>query len=976
MKKITFLILILSTFFTAQSQCIFTKQSPNSTIVSNNSGTLQYISDFAFANNYASISNLLIGGKYTFNCYFNETTQGFLTITDENNVVIKSGNSPLTVEYINTSKIRMHYSENSSCDTNSSIISLNFQFTQPVCPSSTNIMANNITTNSAAFNWTSGTGVSKWEALVIKKGEPKPIPSTNGIAINGNSTYTANNLEHSTQYEFYVRSICTAEIGLWIGIDFTTKCIPVDAFNENFDSTLLGTLPVCWSSIIEGTYLSPYAYIATENFDSNANSGQAMQIFRFDSSENSQFILVTPELNTLPTSKYRIKFFSRGNGPATIDVGTLNNNTLSATFTTVTTIELTPNYTEYTVDFTEDNITDTYVGIRIASGTSVFVDNIRWLPTLDCQDVINVSVSNITNKTADVSWEAGGNENHWELVYGIASETNNPEDLAPITVDFLPEPKTTLTNLTENTTYKVWVRSVCSGNDNNGIWVGPQLFTTDCNAIASFNENFDTTNVPNLPLCWSAMLSGEDLSIDAVVQTTNLYPYSPNNAAELYTASSGKRATVMLVSPNLSTLKDATHRLRFYARSGSDAQLEIGTLSSIGKDAVFSPKGERMQLTNEYQEYIIGFSDYYQNDTHIGFKNVSYDSHSTILLDNIQWELIPICADITNVTSSQITGTSATIKWQIGESESKSQLAYGEKTIDDPSTTISGVLDETTYDLTDLMGNTNYNVWVRSVCEGGSGKWIQISFETLPICETVNALYENFDATAKNQLPDCWSSILSGATLDENAYVYVVDYNAYSPNNSVRLNNYTSKSTDHIILVTPKLNKIAGSILKFHAKADQTSTLIIGTLNGNDINAIFTPFSQQITLTKDYKEYAIDFKDFGGSDSYIGFKNGCLESYTPVTLDNIIWEQANLKSNTFDTSNFSYAPNPVQNLLHLSYTQKIANVTVFNLIGQKVLEKKIDSNSAQLNFSSLPKGTYIAKVASNGQMNTIKIIKE
>lgn len=976
MKKITFLILILLTFFTGQSQCIFTKQSPNSTIVSNNSSALQNISNFAFANNYASITNLLIGGKYTFNCTYNGTTQGYLTITDENNVVIKSGNSPLTVEFINTSEIRMHYSENSNCISNFSLLSLKFQFTQPVCPSSTNIIENNITTNSATFNWTPGTGVTNWEVMVIKKGEPKPIPSTKGTPVSGNSTYTTNNLEHSTQYEFYVRSMCTDETGLWIGIDVTTKCIPVDAFNENFDSTPVGTLPVCWSSIIEGTFISPYSYIATENFDTYANSANAMQIFKFESSENSQFILVTPQLNTLPTSKYRIKFFSRGNGPATIDVGTLNDNTLTANFKTVTTIVLTGSYKEYTVDFTEDNITDTYVGIRIASGTSVFVDNVRWLPTLDCQDVLNVSVSNITNQTADVSWEAGGNENRWELVYGIASETNNPDDLTPITVDFLTEPKTTLTNLTENTSYKLWVRSVCSGNDNNGIWVGPELFTTDCNPIATFNENFDTTTVPNLPHCWSAMLSGEDLSIDAVVQTTNLNAYSPNNAAELYTASSGKLATVMLVSPNLSTLKDATHRLRFYARSGLEAQLEIGTLSSIGKDAVFTPKGERMQITNEYQEYIIGFSDYYENDTHIGFKNVSYDSHSTILIDNIRWELIPICADISNITSSQITATSATIKWLIGESESKSQLAYGEKTIDDPSTIISGVLDETTYDLTNLKGNTIYNVWVRSVCVAGNGNWFQISFKTLPTCEAVNALNENFDTTATEQLPDCWSSILSGATLDKDAYIYVVDYNAYSLNNSVRLNNYTSKSSDNIILVSPKLNKIAGSILKFYAKADQSSTLIIGTLNGNNSNAIFTPFSQQITLTNDYKEFTIDFKEYSGTDQYIGFKNVSLVSYTPVTLDNIMLEEPNLNTNAFDKSNFSYFPNPVKNILNLSSIQNMSHVAVFNMIGQKVLEAKIDTKATQLNLSTLTKGTYLLKIASDGRISTIKIIKE
>ena len=969
-------MLILISVFTGQSQCIFTKQSPNSTIVSNNSGTLQYISDFAFANNYASISNLLIGGKYTFNCSFNETSQGFITITDANDVVIKSGNSPLTVENITTSNIRMHYSENSSCGSNFSILTLNFQFTQPDCPSSTNITANNITTTSATFNWTAGTGVTKWEVIVQKKGGAKPIPSTFGTQVNGNPTYTNNNLEHSTQYEFYVRSICGDELGLWIAIEFTSKCIPVDAFDENFDDTPLGTLPVCWSSIIEGTYLSPYAYIATENFDAYANSAQAMQIFRFDSSENSEFILVTPQLNTLPTSKYRMKFFARGNGPATIDIGTLNDNTPAANFTSFTTIELTGSYAEYTVDFTTDNITDTYAGIRIVSGTSVFVDNIRWLPTLDCQDVLNVSVSNITNQTADVAWEAGGNENHWELVYGIASEANNPEELKPITVDFLLEPKTTLTDLTENTTYKVWVRSVCNGNDNNGIWVGPQVFTTDCTGIPEFNENFDTTIVANLPICWSAVLSGEDLSIDAVVQTTNLYPYSGDHAAELYTASSGKRATVMLVSPNLSTLKNATHRLRFYARSGSEAQLEIGTLSGLGKDAVFTPKGERMLVTNEYQEYNIGFSDYYQNDTHIGFKNVSYDSQSTILLDNIRWDLIPICADITNLTSSQITGTSATIKWQIGESESKSQLAYGEKTIDDSSTIISDVLNETTYDLVDLKGNTAYNVWVRSVCEAGYGNWIQISLKTLPTCETVNALNENFDTTSINKLPDCWSAILSGATLDNDASVYVVDYNSYSQKNSVRLNNYTSTSSDNIILVSPKLNKIAGSVLKFYARADQTSTLIVGTLNGDDNTATFTPFSQQITLTKDYKEFTIDFKAYSGTDQYIGFKNVSLVSYTPVTLDNIMLEETNLSNNAFDKSNFSYFPNPVKNILNLSSIQNMSHVAVFNIIGQKVLEAKIDTKATELNLSALTKGTYLVKISSNGQMNTIKIIKE
>ena len=204
----------------------------------------------------------------------------------------------------------------------------------------------------------------------------------------------------------------------------------------------------------------------------------------------------------------------------------------------------------------------------------------------------------------------------------------------------------------------------------------------------------------------------------------------------------------------------------------------------------------------------------------------------------------------------------------------------------------------------------------------------------------------------------------------------MVDYNANSVKNSVRLNNYTSTSTDNIILVSPSLNKIAGTVLKFYAKADDTATLIIGTLNGNDNNARFKPFGDQITLTKTYQEFTIDFKDYLETDTYIGFKNASLTSYTPITLDDINLKESNLGSIAFNKTNFKFYPNPVKDVLNLSYTQNMSHIAIFNLIGQKVLESNIDSNSQQLNLSTLTKGTYLVKITSKDQINTIKIIKE
>jgi hypothetical protein len=83
-----------------------------------------------------------------------------------------------------------------------------------------------------------------------------------------------------------------------------------------------------------------------------------------------------------------------------------------------------------------------------------------------------------------------------------------------------------------------------------------------------------------------------------------------------------------------------------------------------------------------------------------------------------------------------------------------------------------------------------------------------------------------------------------------------------------------------------------------------------------------------------------------------------------------------LGNNSFDSSNFTYYPNPVKNTLNLSYNQEISNVEVFNLLGQKVSSNVINANAAQIDMSNLSKGAYMVKVTSNNQLKTIKVIKE
>ncbi|TPD71266.1 RCC1 domain-containing protein [Flavobacterium microcysteis] len=92
------------------------------------------------------------------------------------------------------------------------------------------------------------------------------------------------------------------------------------------------------------------------------------------------------------------------------------------------------------------------------------------------------------------------------------------------------------------------------------------------------------------------------------------------------------------------------------------------------------------------------------------------------------------------------------------------------------------------------------------------------------------------------------------------------------------------------------------------------------------------------------------------------------------TLTSVIC--ASLGVNEFEAMKVNAHPNPVRNLLHLSYGQGITMVSIYNLLGQEILNKSIQDNEAVLDISALSPGTYLVKVSSTVNTQTLKIIKQ
>jgi hypothetical protein len=75
-------------------------------------------------------------------------------------------------------------------------------------------------------------------------------------------------------------------------------------------------------------------------------------------------------------------------------------------------------------------------------------------------------------------------------------------------------------------------------------------------------------------------------------------------------------------------------------------------------------------------------------------------------------------------------------------------------------------------------------------------------------------------------------------------------------------------------------------------------------------------------------------------------------------------------------SGLNYYPNPTTGILYIENASNIDTASITNALGQKIITKVINSNSTQVDVSSLSSGIYFVTVTSGNAAKIIKIIKE
>ncbi|MDB0020762.1 T9SS type A sorting domain-containing protein, partial [bacterium] len=321
------------------------------------------------------------------------------------------------------------------------------------------------------------------------------------ISVNGTSVYNGYSTSITsfiaeTDYDVYVQADCGSSLtSAWVGpFSFTTICSPVANITENFDAAT--AIPNCFGTVVVGTSNTGVVLNAPPT------GNNSIYLKKYQSPETA--ILLLPPVSTLGND-YRLKFSvynASASGSGVMDVGTVDANDNFTSFQQIT-INSNRVWETQRIDFSSYTGSDVRVaitGLYNATASASFllsqtlIDNVVWEQNPSCFEPYAIVANNLTATSADVSWTAGGTETAYNFEYGPSNYTLGSTAGTSSVVQ--SSTNTSITGLTANTSYDVYVQSDCGfGTSSTDVstWEGPFSFTTFVGPhVLPLSEDFES----------------------------------------------------------------------------------------------------------------------------------------------------------------------------------------------------------------------------------------------------------------------------------------------------------------------------------------------------------------------------------------------------------------------------------------------------------------------------------------------------
>ncbi len=852
-------------------------------------------------------------------------------------------------------------------NTNFPASGLTYTWAPPTCIAPSTFVYSGVTTTSIDLAWTASPTPPTlgYEVYYSTTNTAPTAASTPNITGVMSTTTTISGLTPATTYYVWVRGKCSSsDASGWNSAgSFTTNCGPVTALTENFDSYTTGSiLPACW------VRMAPATTPGSQTLTSTSPASGTRNIYLNTSSTQNAVIVALPIFSNINAGTHRLKMKARvstGN-PGSLSVGYVTNISDNNSFVLLQ--DLIINNIDYTsgADYSIIPPTSVPAGARLAiktttgDGKSYYIDDVVWETIPTCIAPTAASITGVTLSSVSLSWTAPAPApaNGYQIYY---STTNTAPTAATVLVGTnsvtSATTSATITGLSANTIYYVWVRSNCATADQSS-WTSAGIANTGyCTPAPSSVDNNGITNVTF------------GASPNVVNNTTGLETGNYGN----YSSMIGNIAAGVPSQVSITYSTGFTYGTKIWVDLNNNLVFESSELLYTGLSTNANPTTVQASIiipgTTPLGNYRMRIGG---TDTDTGPSDACYTaSYGTFEDYTVNVTATPSCLAPTAIMISGVTTSSLNVNYTAPASipangydiyYSTSNTAPTATTVLDGTNSVTSSTTSAT--ITGLTAQTVYYVWVRSKCSATdnslwNGPVSGVTGYCIPGTTSQNTWISQFTSTgAQTNMAYSSASGASGG------------YNNASGTHKIK--NEAGSTTSIEITV-------GGPTAGVSIWVDWNNNLIFEASEQVYVTTSYittTPATASImvpvgTPLGDYRMRVLtDWTVSAPSDPCsTSISRGEYVDYTFEVAAPLATGESIVKEN-----GVNIYPNPFTDFIRISDVKDVVSVSIVDMSGRMV---KTVKPANEINLSSLKSGMYLINLKmKDGSVKTVKSIKK
>ena len=861
----------------------------------------------------------------------------------------------------------------------------------PSCPEPDNLTSTANTSTSITLDWTSH-GETDWN---IEYGPTGFTPGEGDIIPVTSHPYEVENLESDSTYDFYVQAVCGAgDESIWVGpytIKPGTYIMPTSGNNS---------ITACELTIYDDGGPSG-------NYSSNCNS--TLTINPVDA---FHLVAIEGTINTESCCDY-LEIYDGPTATGT-PIGEYTSGTIPQIISTTGPLTL--------YFYSDGSIQNDGFALTVSC-----ISNTCPMPT-------NLTVSNISSTTAELTWTPGGNENSWNVEYKEASATTWTTDIANT-------PSYQFTGLTDLTEYDVRVQADCS--DETSMYATTSFITMDATALpyqtdfatdqswlmnngtapnywmmgtpsgattpALFVTNNGTSagyNITSVSVAMAeklfAMPADDSVHVEFDVQVGGEGTYTPYDYLKVFLAPSTVEFTPGATSSNTqSSYSYDVNAFDFSAYLSQTEETSYPFKLSLTQDSTLHIS---MNVVNPAPNGSAKIVFLWRNDSSNGYQPGAVISNFSISTTGA-----PVVTDPTVATNqaSAITQTSATLNATINNPSSVAITAKGfewKTTTGGTYTQIAGTGtgNSFTADLTGLTANTSYTYKAFITFNGNTVYGSEMSFTTQngggETCNVPTNLTAT--ATAYNTADVNWTAGGTETAWNLRYRTGAANWTTVAATTTSYQLTGLSAQTTYEVQVQAVCSSTSSSdwtvSVSFTTPAVPVDPcvaptgLTISDVTTNSATATWTPGGSETAWNIQYKlQSASQWQEATVQTTSYDIEGLSAASTYEVRVKAICSadNQSDFVTTTFTTgvgidnitlaNSINLMPNPADNYIDLTINSnvEVKEAVVYNAFGQMIQTVELNDNHARIDLSDMAAGMYFVRVNGDNVSATKKFIK-